>query len=54
MMGDKFQVWNWEECLREACDYEWVLHYGGEDKAEAFAKLEELKANHAPCVKLEW
>ena len=53
-MGNTFEVWNWEKCCNGDDDYEWVQHYAGEDKAEAFATIETLKAKNAGCVKLEW
>lgn len=53
IMGNKFEVWNWEKSHWNA-DYEWVNYYAGESKKDAFAELERLKADGAPCVKLEW
>lgn len=52
-MGNTFEVWNWEKSEWNA-DYEWVQHYAGESKEEAFAKMEGLKSLGAGCVKLEW
>ena len=52
-MGNKFEVWNWEKSHWNA-NYEWVNYYAGESKEDAFAEVERLKADGAPCVKLEW
>lgn len=52
MMGDEFEVWNWERSLYG--DYQWVRYFSGESKDDAFAKIEELKGSGEKCVKLVW
>ena len=53
-MGNEFEVWNWEKCCNGNDDYEYVIRYSGENKEEAFKKIEELKKQGSGCVKLEW
>lgn len=43
-MGNTYEVYNWEQCGTGRAD---VLRYGGDDKEEALAKMEELKSNGA-------
>ena len=57
-MGDIFEVYSWE-CVAAVTsgslgDYIFVKKYAGDNKEEAFAKMEGLKAAGAKCVKLEW
>lgn len=55
-MGNEFEVWSWETDERQGGKetFKWVNMYAGEEKAEAFRVMEELKRAGARCVKLEW
>lgn len=52
-MGNTFEIESW--LPKGQNGYSWFLQWTGEDKDEAFAELERLKAtgNH-PCLQFVW
>lgn len=57
-MGDKFEVWSWEQIEHpnnsDDADYIWALKYRGKEFEEALRAMIELKNKGIGCVKLLW